>query len=198
VWPYGVLLLTRWTPQRLILHPLPSEMSRDLLVAEWNLNGQHIAVATVHLESERASAPARAVQLGRIFPLLSRAPHAMLMGDFNFCSSWAEEQANLDPSYLDVWPALRPGEPGYTEDTAVNLMRLNDRGRHKQVRFDRVLLRSMPGGWSPENITLLGDRPVGPDAPELFPSDHFGLLAHFVWRGRTSDSAQIVERPIDL
>src|SRR4051794_17763191 len=28
VWPYGVLLLTRWTPQRLSFHPLPSEMGR--------------------------------------------------------------------------------------------------------------------------------------------------------------------------
>jgi tyrosyl-DNA phosphodiesterase 2 len=183
VWPYGVLLLTRWTPQRLTLHPLPSEMGRKLLVAEWYLNGQRSAVATVLLESKRASAPARAAQLARIFPTLAPTQHVLLMGDFNFCASWPAEQANLDPAYLDVWPALRPGEPGYTEDTAVNLMRLNDRGRHKQVRFDRVLLRSAVPGWQPTSIALLGDRPLGPDAPELFPSDHFGLLIRLSWRG---------------
>lgn len=180
VWPYGVLLLTRWTPQRLTLHPLPSEMGRGLLAAEWNLNGQQVAVATVHLESLRASAPARAVQLGRIFPALAVAPHAVLMGDFNFCSAWAEEQANLDPAYLDVWPALRPGEPGYTVDATVNLMH---RRRYPPVRFDRMLLRSTTSGWGPTSIELLGDRPVGRDAPELFPSDHFGLLTRFAWRG---------------
>jgi tyrosyl-DNA phosphodiesterase 2 len=183
VWPYGVLLLSRWTPQRLTLHPLPSEMGRKLLVAEWYLNGQRSAVATVHLESKRASAPARAAQLAHIFPLLAPIPHVILMGDFNFCASWPAEQANLDPAYLDLWPALRPGEPGYTEDTAINLMRLNHRGRHKQVRFDRVLLRSATPGWQPTSIALLGSQPISPDAPELFPSDHFGLLTRFSWRG---------------
>jgi tyrosyl-DNA phosphodiesterase 2 len=188
VWPYGVLLLTRWTPQRLTLYPLPGEMGRKLLVAEWYLNGQRSAVATVHLESKRASAPTRAAQLARIFPILAPIPHALLMGDFNFCASWAAEQANLDPAYLDVWSALRPGEPGYTEDTAVNLMRLNDRGRHKQVRFDRVMVRSTTDGWAPTSIELLGDRPVGPDALELFPSDHFGLSARFAWRGNDREA----------
>lgn len=184
VWPYGVLLLTRWTPQRLTLHPLPSEMGRGLLVAEWSVNGQQLAVATVHLESLRASAPARAVQLGRIFPILASAPHAVLMGDFNFCSAWAKEQAYLDPAYLDLWPALRPGEPGYTVDATVNQMH---RRRYPPVRFDRVLLRSATSGWAPASIALLGDRPVGPDAPKVFPSDHFGLLARFAWRGDTRE-----------
>lgn len=184
VWPYGVLLLSRWTPQRLTLHPLPSEMGRGLLVAEWSVNGQQLAVATVHLESLRPSAPVRAVQLERIFPILATTPHAVLMGDFNFCSAWAGEQANLDPAYLDVWPALRPGEPGYTVDASVNLIHHR---RYPPVRFDRVLLRSTPSGWVPGTIELLGDRPVGPDAPKVFPSDHFGLLARLDWRGDTGE-----------
>ena len=184
VWPYGVLLLTRWTPQRLTLHPLPSEMGRGLLVAEWSVNGQQLAVATVHLESLRASAPARAVQLGQIFPILASAPHAVLMGDLNFCSAWAGEQANLDPAYLDVWPALRPAEPGYTVDASINQMH---RRRYPPVRFDRVLLHSTSSGWTPISISLLGDRPIGPDAPKVFPSDHFGLLARLAWRGDTRE-----------
>lgn len=48
----------------------------------------------------------------------------LLAGDFNFCASWAAEQAHLDPGYRDLWAALHPGKPGYTEDTTVNTMRL--------------------------------------------------------------------------
>lgn len=186
VWPYGVLLLTRWTPPRLSWHRLPSAMGRGLLVAEWYLNGQHTAVATVHLESLRDSAPTRAAQLAQIFPLLARPAQALLLGDFNFCAAWADEQANLDPAYRDLWPDLRPGEPGYTQDTRVNLMRLKARGDQQPVRFDRVLLRAAPGGWAPTAIRLLGDRPLRPDTPAIFVSDHFGLWAELTWRGGTT------------
>jgi len=103
------------------------------------------------------------------------------MGDFNFDSSWAENQ-NLDPAYQDVWPLLHPSEPGYTEDTEVNTMRLLHTGKHKQVRFDRILLRSEQPGWRAESIQLIGTEPIGIEMPNVFPSDHFGLFGTFAWQ----------------
>ena len=156
-------------------------MSRKLLVAELRINEQPLHIATVHLESYKHSAPARKKQLKEIFPILGQIQHVMLMGDFNFCASWTGENSNLDPGYQDLWSLLNPNEPGYTEDTTINLMRLEYKGKHKQVRFDRMLLRSSNPGWQPQEIGLLGTEPVSADQPRIFPSDHFGLVGRFIW-----------------
>ena len=70
---------------------------------------------------------------------------------------------------------------GYTEDTEINRMRLLHKNKEKQVRFDRILLRSGSPGWRPESVRLIGTRPIDPDLPEVFPSDHFGLAGSLVW-----------------
>ena len=122
----------------LILHNLPSHMGRKLLVAELDAGPDRLVVGTVHLESLKHNRDVRAEQLAEIFPLLKAAgPDVVLTGDFNFCSSWAAENANLDPEFVDLWPALRGRAPGYTEDTDVNVMLRNtaDRPRTKAVRF---------------------------------------------------------------
>jgi tyrosyl-DNA phosphodiesterase 2 len=179
--PYGVLLLSRHPIVSLLLHDLPSIMARKLLVAELQVNNQTIQVATVHLESIKAFAPSRKQQLAQIFPLLAKSDHAVLMGDFNFCASWREENANIDLNYQDMWAVLRGNEAGYTEDTAINLMRLERTQKHRQVRFDRMLVRSSMPGWQPTSIKLIGTTPISPDYPNIFPSDHFGLVGKLTW-----------------
>jgi len=180
--PYGVLLLSRLPLTQLHLHRLPSVMARKLLVAGFELNGQTVEIATVHLESMKAFAPSRKRQLSLIFPALAKSRHAMLMGDFNFCARRSpEENAHLDPAYQDMWAALRGDDPGYTEDTGINLMRLEKTQKHKQVRFDRMLVRSSTPGWRPASIELLGTGPISADLPNVFPSDHFGLRGTLNW-----------------
>ena len=102
------------------------------------------------------------------------------MGDFNFCSSWTEEQRRIDPDYLDVWSELH-ADPGYTEDPAVNRM-LRKYTDKEAVRLDRVLLRSAIPGWIPVSAEVLGTAPISDELPDVFPSDHFGLLARLEWR----------------
>jgi tyrosyl-DNA phosphodiesterase 2 len=175
---YGVVILSRLPVRSLVLHELPTHMDRRLLTAELVAGSSRIVVATVHLESLKHSPGLRAEQLAVIFPLLRAAgPDAVLVGDFNFCSSWTAENANLDPGFVDLWPALRGLEPGYTEDTGVNVMLRNVESRTKRVRFDRVLLHSTGAAWRPRSIALLGTAPISPGAPDTFPSDHFGLVA---------------------
>lgn len=181
VTPYGVLLLTRLPVVDWSFFPLPSIMGRRLLTARAAINGTTTTFATVHLESLSQSAPTRAEQLARIFPILAPQPHAILTGDFNLCSSWSENRL-LDPAYRDVWPLLRGDDPGFTEDTERNAMRLRHTGKWKQVRFDRMLLRSGEPGWRAESIQLIGTDPIDPARPDVFPSDHFGLLGRFAWR----------------
>jgi tyrosyl-DNA phosphodiesterase 2 len=170
---YGVLILSRLPLNTIKLIPLPSFMGRDLLLVEVLVNGSSLWVATVHLESMKYS-NLRGAQLKSIFEFLKDTPNVALMGDFNFCSSWEEENDRIEPAYHDIWELLRGNEPGYTEDTSINKMRYLIKGKHKQVRFDRVLLKASE--WTPTSIELLGTEPISPEHPDVFPSDHFGLL----------------------
>lgn len=65
-------------------------MGRSLFVAETEVNGEAIAVATSHFES-LDSADIRKDQLEVAFKVLDKYSTALLMGDFNFDSSWNNE-----------------------------------------------------------------------------------------------------------
>lgn len=158
----------------------------------------------------------------------------ILTGDFNFCSSWADENSAISdhPCLIDVWAALRPEDEGFTEDTCMNAMLLRSKNCDKRVRFDRIIFASssrpseditdsyatppssprcaepllsnfkevltekmrrctdasMTSQCScpiviPTSIDLTGTNPISglqySGANEVFPSDHFGLIASF-------------------
>jgi tyrosyl-DNA phosphodiesterase 2 len=171
---YGVVLLSRIPARRMTLLPLPSGMGRKLLVFEVEVDGMTVNAATVHLESLKES-DTRGKQLAAIFAHLDESEHAIIMGDFNFCSSWAEENARIRPGYRDVWPSVWPDDPGYSEDPTINRMRYQRKNPEKRVRFDRILVKSST--LRPLDVELLGTQPISPDRPDVYPSDHFGLFA---------------------
>ena len=173
--------MSRFTPRCVTLHPLPSAMGRQLLVAELLINDAVTHVGVVHLESRRPMATVRAQQLAQIFQVLEAADRVILMGDFNFCSSWTLENRRIDPAYEDMWHMLRSNELGYTEDTKVNLMRWDQTGKTKRARFDRVLCRFSRPGWVPTAIDLMGTECIDLGQPRIFASDHFGLRSEFTW-----------------
>jgi tyrosyl-DNA phosphodiesterase 2 len=177
---YGVILLSRIPIKKLNLYPLISVMDRHVLIAEFEINEQKLLVGTTHLESLRYSSKMRAFQLEQIFTILNESDHAVLMGDFNFCSSW-EENANIDGRYSDFWEILRPDEPGYTEDTDMNTMRRQLKREEKKVRFDRIISHSISGCWEPKKINRIGMKPISSEHPDIFPSDHFGLIGKLEW-----------------
>ncbi len=177
---YGVLLLSRIPIKCLDLYPLTSMMGRNVLIAEYNINGQKLLVAISHLESLKHSAKIRSVQLNEIFSVLNTSENSIFMGDFNFCSSW-EENSNIDNSYSDVWKVLRRKETGYTEHSDINIMRKQLKREEEKVRFDRILSKSSRPGWKPTKIKRFGMKPISSKYPEVFPSDHFGLFSVFEW-----------------
>ena len=101
-------------------------------------------------------------QLALIYPILRRAENALLVGDFNFCSSWDDEEESIEPDFRDLWPLLRGDDPGYTQDTDVNVMRRHVEREIKQVRFDCILYRGSGAAWRPISIChrSLENRPV--------------------------------------
>jgi len=173
--PHGILLLSRVPITDLVLCKLPSRKDRKILVASLAAGAQPLCVGTLHLESSPLSLPLRLEQLDQILPGLHGAESLVLMGDFNFDPRDRAEQSRIEPGYTDLWPALHGGDPGYTVDTARNRMRLLHKQKHKLARFDRILLRSVTAAWKPVSIRMLGTKPVAPECPEVYPSDHFGL-----------------------
>lgn len=167
--PYGTLILSRAPVREFERIRLWSYQGRTLSIARLE---HEFEVATVHLESKRGNAEIRETQLHDIFPVL-KARHTVLMGDFNFDPTWPE-QASIPTAYTDVWRATRGGSEGFTVDTDLNEMTAAAKGKLKQVRFDRILMKSPE--YRPVRASLLGTRALRA-RPELWPSDHFGLSA---------------------
>jgi tyrosyl-DNA phosphodiesterase 2 len=167
---YGMLVLSRFPINRATYTRLPTRLARGFLQAEFTINGSRVVICSVHLESGKASSGLRARQLRRIFRALSGADNAVVLGDFNMRDT---ENEQIGPPYRDLWPELRPHDAGFTEDTSINLMRFDSKNKHRQVRFDRVLLKGP--GWTAKSIDLLGTEPISSAHPRVFPSDHFGV-----------------------
>jgi len=168
---YGMLMLSRLPISRVTYTRLPTRLVRGYLRAELTVDGSPLVICSVHLESGKRSSRLRARQLRRVFRALRTADDVLVLGDFNMRDS---ENMRITSPYVDVWPALRPHDEGFTEDTSINLMRWDSKNKKRQVRFDRVLLKGPR--WSPTAIKLLGTEPISSRLPRVFPSDHFGVL----------------------
>jgi tyrosyl-DNA phosphodiesterase 2 len=174
---YGMLMLSRLPVSSVTYTRLPTRQSRGFLRAELPINGTRTVVCCLHLDSGKSSRRLRRWQLRRIFGTLRSAEDAVLLGDFNMRD---DEDGHIAAPYLDVWPALRPDEDGFTEDTSINLMRYDMKDKHRHVRFDRVLLKG--GHWAAREIELLGTEPISAELPRIFPSDHFGVECRLTQR----------------
>lgn len=171
---YGMLMLSRLPIQETRYSRLPTKLDRGFLRARLVINGRALSICSVHLESGKSATLLRARQIHRVFDALGDSEDAVVLGDFNMRD---HENTRISAPYRDIWPELRPDDPGYTEDTSINHMRFDSKPKHRQVRFDRVLYRG--ARWAPASIELLGTAPISPELPRVFPSDHFGVLCRF-------------------
>jgi tyrosyl-DNA phosphodiesterase 2 len=176
---YGMLMLSRLPVSRVTYMRLPTRQSRGFLLADLTVNGLPVMVCCIHLDSGKSSSWLRSWQLRRIFGVLKSVEDVVVLGDFNMRD---HENARIAAPYCDVWPALRPHDDGFTEDTSINLMRFDMKNKHRQVRFDRVLIKSHR--WAAAGIELVGTQPISEQEPRVFPSDHFGVWCRFTNKGR--------------
>jgi tyrosyl-DNA phosphodiesterase 2 len=171
----GLLVLSRLPLSHVVYTHLPPSVGRGLLEAKLTINGRTLAICSLHLESGKAASELRARQLDRVFRAVKTADDVVLLGDFNLRNG---EHIQAPDPYTDAWPALRPNDDGFTEDTSINLMLMDIKNKRRQVRFDRVLIKG--DEWTPALIELLGTTPISCELPRVFPSDHFGLLCRIV------------------
>ncbi|KAA0102545.1 endonuclease [Mycolicibacterium sp. P1-18] len=182
---YGMLMLSRLPISNVTYTRVPTNLARGFLTAELDTGGQPLTVVGLHLESGKAAARLRTRQLGRVFGALRRTENAVVLGDFNMRDA---ENDRIGPPYRDLWPLLRPDDDGFTEDTTINLMRLDSKNKQRHVRFDRVLLKG--NGWTATDVELLGTEPISPALPRVFPSDHFGVLCRLQSRPGPAEDAR--------
>jgi poly(A) polymerase len=183
--PYGQLLLSRFPFASLS----QCILSRDkrVIAGELRLKGGPLWVATLHLTSQRSAPGSTRVAQLRLLSEWAKAlgahgpeaPDVVLAGDFNVGEDAPEAQHFLQDGFVDVWPLLRPGEPGYTFDPERNALAMAMTATGRRQRLDRVLVRSPSGRLAPRAVTLFGEAPLPPpEAPTggpLFTSDHFGV-----------------------
>lgn len=162
-------------------HTWPTNMPRIFLTARFGAGPSQLMVGCVHLES-MASQPTREGQLRVCSQVLRSSPRALLMGDFNI-SERKEENGAIERmlgGFVDVWPALHRGSPGYSRDTKTNTMLKG--ATLKRFRIDRVLCKP---SLVPKTIKLVGNSEFAKLTDErgelcsVFISDHFGLFATF-------------------
>ena len=172
--PGGQFILSRLPIEKSTHHLLPGKQQRTVVIARVPVNGKTIAVATTHMESYLEDGPIRAEQLDSIFSLVKDYAAAIVLGDFNFGDGEEPETGRLDDRYVDMWTALEPKDPGFTWNMEESDMALKGAFKNeKSRRLDRILVRM--SGFKPKSIRIIGNNPVHPDAPHIFPSDHYGL-----------------------
>ncbi|MGB3481541.1 MAG: endonuclease/exonuclease/phosphatase family protein [Mycobacterium sp.] len=174
---YGMLVLSRAPIRKATYTRLPTRQARGYLTVEITVNGVRQKFVSVHLESGKRAHRLRARQLSAVYAALRRTEQVVLLGDFNMRDA---ENLLVSPQYRDLWPHLRPDDPGFTENTSVNLMRFDSKNKHRHVRFDRILLKG--AAWTAQHIELLGQEPISKTLPRVFPSDHFGVLCRLAAR----------------
>lgn len=170
------LVLSRYPVLDFRTVPLTGPQHRVMHRITIDLAGTPMAIATCHLESLLQDGPVRAVQLSVFFSDLADFSEALFMGDFNFGDGEQPETDMLDSSFVDVWRAVHPDAPGFTWDVERSAFaRRESFPREGSRRLDRILIKSTR--WRPAVATIIGDQPLPGSEGEVYPSDHFGLLA---------------------
>jgi endonuclease/exonuclease/phosphatase family metal-dependent hydrolase len=120
--------------------------------------------------------------------------NVLVMGDFNL--QLEHEEKFFPTQVVDVWKHLRPDEIGYTSDAIRNIMVVKQaqlKGKQGgSDRFDRILLLPCNKNCGmdrelvvkPTSIEFFADEPL-PNQLEVFPSDHFGVVANLVIHDRS-------------
>jgi endonuclease/exonuclease/phosphatase family metal-dependent hydrolase len=176
--PHRNLLLSRFPIRSTVVRQLSAGGSA-VAITRLEVNGRIVAVANVHLTSGLQRTAVRVSQLREVLSLLGD-DEAILLGDFNYADG--DPEASVVPaSFVDAWPAVRPGDPGLTWNRERNPWA--DRNSHDNEssrRIDRILIRSPL--LAPVDATIIG---VDARAGGHPPSDHFGLVATLRDRGAT-------------
>ncbi len=150
---------------------------RGYAAVDATVSGTTYRVVNTHLEAEAIGKESRVAQMQELVSSLSdETLPIILLGDFNTpAPDGTAYQILLSAGYVDVWQMDSEGT-GKTCCQAPNL--LNEVSGHS-VRIDQIFVRNLELPASVMTRTV-GDEPTNRLASGLWPSDHAGVVAHFV------------------
>lgn len=158
-------------------------MKRSLLIAEpiGGINGKPVLIATTHLESGDRS-EIRKQQLELTLKIMNKScENNIVLGDFNFHSTWADQQSVIiDNNYTDVLLDLK-GEESFTMGKTL---------KYEGWRPDKIIIPKGSTYFKPREIKIVGNFCIPQfqlETPEMLaedglirtPSDHYALLCDF-------------------
>lgn len=170
---YDVVMLSRLPVRSFTAHRITTDTGRRLHALQLATTRGSLVIAGIHLESMKERTPTRLTQIAECIPILSRAEQSIWLGDFNAAPS-SEEDTRILHAFRDTWPELTD-QPGYTRDTTRNLMLAKVKADRHQ-RIDRVFTRGEL--FAAQQVRMVGTTPLE-GTSDVFPSDHFGLVADF-------------------
>ncbi|GMY36865.1 tyrosyl-dna phosphodiesterase 2 [Fagus crenata] len=169
-----------------------SKRGRQLCVAEIEVEREKLLiVATSHLEfpssspHEWVNSEIRVSQAKEAINLLKKFPNVVFCGDMNWIDD-LDGPFPLPDGWIDAWTKLRPGENGWTYDTASNLMLCAN--FPVQRRLDRFVCNlfdfklsavDMIGTEAIPGVSYLKEKwaeRVHKLVLPVWPSDHYGLV----------------------
>ncbi|XP_003748536.1 tyrosyl-DNA phosphodiesterase 2 [Galendromus occidentalis] len=162
-----------------------SVMGRKLQAAEVSFKNAHkLFIFNTHLESTRKFSETRREQLQECFRKLNKIPDeysAVLAGDLNLRDRELDGIGGIPAGICDVWvhDGARP-ESEYTWDMVTNDNVQWNSPSKPRCRYDRIYFKeslAQRRALKPVYFSFLGLQRITP--PQCFPSDHWGLRAHF-------------------
>jgi tyrosyl-DNA phosphodiesterase 2 len=180
---YDVFMLSK-LPVKFYVNEFVSQMGRNLLIANAQFltkekTIENLLIATSHFESLN-NAPIRNKQLKSAFDILNISNLAFLMGDFNFDSSWKEEEKNIDVNFIDSWYVYKEKN---NLDHSDGYTMAGDK-YFPPWRPDRILFKDSLNTFVLDKFEIIGKEPIQINNSQRYkdiktPSDHYGLYAVF-------------------
>ncbi|MGH7444119.1 MAG: endonuclease/exonuclease/phosphatase family protein, partial [Longimicrobiales bacterium] len=166
---YGNAILTRHpvlVRDQVALTPLDDyRTAAHLRIA---VAGREVDVYATHLHHTPEGAGIRQEQIEHLQRFIADTRGAgplILAGDFNAPAD-APEMASLAEQFVDVYGAVHAGTAALERTTLVPEL------GHEPRRIDHIFVER--AGLAPVSVEIILDQPIG---DELWPSDHFGVLA---------------------
>jgi hypothetical protein len=154
----------------------PVVIPRAWTSVDVKFHGETFRFFNTHLEVESgAFGPLQVAQGNEVIAILNASPYPVVaVGDYNSPTdgSATPTYANLiGAGYVDVWPLVTIGDPGFTAGISADLL-----GPASALRT-RIDLALFKGNITPVSAYLLGNRESDRTPSGLMPSDHAGVVA---------------------
>ena len=191
---FGNAIVSRYPIEETNFRALkPIDAYRKVVHTRISVDGQALDVYNTHLHNPREATDTRRTQMRDMLDFIDETSTSDLVfvtGDFNANPDW-EEMDVMYERFIDVYPIFHENHLDPEHST------LNYHLGHSQRRIDYVFFEEKSSDFlTPVSTEIVLDEP---DENDIYPSDHFGVLAIFdVSWDIGSFGLQNIPEPVEL